>query len=167
MACAMEGENKRIADIRCDLFGHLRQAQPWPFATGSADGKVLRSFWLSPRVLQPFRSTRLHGSPVTRCLVDYCLLCRCNAGVQYRWRGVVVAGVRLATTRTGLWKKCLGYPRHPLVSLPPVHAADSLGHSPDGDHGSCTFICCTTHEKHLAGHRRPQFRQPALLPELD
>ena len=92
---------------------------------------------------------------------------RCNAGVQYRWGGVVVAWIRLATTRTGLWKKCLGYPRHPVVSLPPVHAADSLGHSPNGNHGSCAFLCCTTHQKHLARHHWPQFRQPALLPKLD
>lgn len=74
-----------------------------------------------------------------------------------------MARLRLATTGTGIWQRCVGCPRRVLVSLPSIHAADSLGHGPDVNHGCRTFLCCPTHKKHLAGHRGPQFRKLGLL----
>ena len=94
------------------------------------------------------------------------LLCCPNTRVQYRRGRALVARLCPATPRAGVRKDRMGCSWHFLVNLPSVHATHSLGHHPHGNHRCGAFLCCTTHKEHMAGHRRPQFRQSDLLSEL-
>ena len=82
----------------------------------------------------------------------------CNIGGEELW-----ARLCAAPTETRIRQDCVGYPWRFLVSLSPIHAADALGHGPDGNYRCRAFLCCTTYKKHVAWHRRPQLRQLALL----
>lgn len=71
-----------------------------------------------------------------------------------------------ATTRIGIWESSMGCPRHLLVSLPLVHAAHIVRYRPNGNLRDGAVLCCTTYQKHVAGHRRTLARQFALLSKV-
>src|SRR5713101_9001440 len=101
-----------------------------------------------------------------RSLVDSHLLCSSNPRLQYRRGRALVARLCPATPRTGVRKVRMDCSWHCLVSVPSVHATHSLGHHSHGNHRRGALLCCTTHKKHMAGHRRPQFWQSNFLSEL-
>src|ERR1700676_3231880 len=108
----------------------------------------------------------LHGDPFARSLVDSGVLRCCDVGLQHRRRRIVVARLCVAATGAGIWLGGTGCAWYCVVSVPPIHAAYALGYGPDGDYRSRAFFRSTTHEKHVARHRWPQFRELAVLLKL-
>jgi len=75
----------------------------------------------------------------------------------------VVAWLRSSAARTRLRAVCVGRSRLPLVSLSPIHAADSVGHTADVRNRTCAFFCCPENPEHLARDYRPFIRKPAIF----
>ena len=75
----------------------------------------------------------------------------------------MVAWLRSSAARTRLRAVCVGRSRLPLVSLSPIHAADSVGHTADVRNRTCAFFCCPENPEHLARDYRPFIRKPAIF----
>jgi membrane protease YdiL (CAAX protease family) len=96
------------------------------------------------------------------------LILVCNiGGEELWWRGYVLPRQELAFGGTAWVLHGISWSVwYFLVGLPSVHATKSVGHHSYGNLRCRAFLCCTTHKKHMAGHRWAQFRQSALLCEL-
>src|ERR1700746_267015 len=141
---------------------YARQAQRWLSPTSSSVCEVLQTFPVLCPILQSFWSYRLHGDSFAGFVVDSGLLCDHDFRVQHWRRGTVVARLCSASTGTRVWEDDVGCAWHLLVRIPPIHAANIVGHSPHVNLRGGASLCCATHQEHSARHRRTQRRSFAV-----